>query len=129
MNRSQRRAQKKPKIPAYRKLTIEERKEKLIKNGITPEDLKRSYENGYRQGFAEASPSTFKIIYAAVCLVLNAMHGFGMKRCRDVLNAVDACVVDQLTSEEAIEAVYEKIGLEIDFGEPLDARVRERGAT
>lgn len=129
MNRSQRRALKKPKIPAYRKLTIEERKEKLMKNGITPEDLKRSYENGYRHGFSEASPSTFKIIYAAVCLVLNAMHGFGMKRCRDVLNAVDACVVDQLTSEEAIEAVYDKIGLEIDFGEPLDARIKERGAT
>jgi hypothetical protein len=60
-------------------MTIEERKEKLMRNGITPEDLKRSYENGYRHGFAEASPATFKIIYAAVCLVLNKMHGFGMK--------------------------------------------------
>lgn len=127
MNRQQRRAQKKEKVPAYRKMTIEERKEKLMRNGITPEDLKNSYENGYKHGFADASPTTFKIIYAAVCLVLNEMHGFGMKRCRDVLNAVDACVIDQLTSTEAIEAVYEKIGLEIDFGETLDDRVKERG--
>ena len=71
MNRQQRRAQKKPKVPEYRKLTIEQRKERLVKNGITPEDLKRAYDNGFKQGFAEASPSTFKIIYAAVCLVLN----------------------------------------------------------
>ena len=103
MNRRERRAQKKVKAPSYHRLTIEERKEKLMKNGITPEDLKRSYENGYRHGFAEASPATFKIIYAAVCLTLNEMHGFGMKRCRDVLIAVDACVVDQLTSAEAID--------------------------
>ena len=126
MNRRERRAQKKVKAPSYHRLTIEERQEKLMKNGITPEDLKRSYENGYRHGFAEASPATFKIIYAAVCLTLNEMHGFGMKRCRDVLNAVDACVVDHLTSAEAIEAVYKKIGLEIDFGETLDERVKER---
>lgn len=126
MNRRERRAQKKVKAPSYHRLTIEERQEKLMKNGITPEDLKRSYENGYRHGFAEASPATFKTIYAAVCLTLNEMHGFGMKRCRDVLNAVDACVVDQLTSAEAIEAVYKKIGLEIDFGETLDERVKER---
>ena len=127
MNRQQRRAQKKEKKPSYHNLTIEERKEKLMRNGITPEDLKRAYDNGYKHGFADASPSTFKIIYAAVCLVLNEKHGFGMKRCRDVLNAVDACVIDQMTSTEAIEAVYEKIGLEIDFDETLDERVKERG--
>lgn len=127
MNRQQRRAQKKEKVPAYRKMTIEERKEKLMRNGITPEDLKRSYDNGYKHGFADASPTTFKIIYAAVCLVLNEKHGFGKKRCRDVLNDVDARVIDYLTSAEAVEAVYEKIGLEIDFGEIIGDRVKERG--
>lgn len=127
MNRQQRRAQKKEKVPAYHRLTIEERKEKLMRNGITPEDLTRAYENGYNHGFSDACPSTFKSIYAAVCLVLNEKHGFGRKRCRDVLNAVDTCVIDQLTSTEAIDAVYEKIGLELDFGETLDDRVKERG--
>lgn len=107
-------------------MTLEQRKDALVRNGITPEDLKRSYENGYKHGFTDACPSTFKTVYAAVCLVLNKMHGFGMKRCRDVLNAVDACVIDQMTSSEAIEAVYEKIGLVIDFGEAIDGRVKER---
>lgn len=46
MNRQQRRAQKKEKVPSYHKLTIEERKEKLMRNGITPEDLHRVKERG-----------------------------------------------------------------------------------
>lgn len=33
MNRSERRAQKKTKVPAYRNMTIEQRKEKLKERG------------------------------------------------------------------------------------------------
>lgn len=129
MNREQRRQQKRaaknqPKKPEYKAMTKQERMDALVRNGITIKDLEKSYADGYNKGFSEACPSTFKTIYAAICLVLNEMHGFGRKRCMDVLNAVDACVIQQLTSVEAIEEVYNRMGLILDFNEGFE-RVRE----
>lgn len=106
-------------------MTVEERKEALVKNGITPEDLRKTYENGWKQGFNAATMPVVKTVYAAACLALNELEGYGRKRCKRFLQALDARVIDTLTSTEAVEAVYDKIGLEIDFKEPLD-RIEER---
>lgn len=130
MNREQRRAQKRKErqqrnpAPAYRPLTKQEKIDALIKNGITVKDLEKNYNDGYKAGFADAAPSTFKTIYAAICLVLNEKYGFGRKRCHDVLNAVDKCVTESLTSMELIEEVWERIGLYIDFNDGIE-RIKE----
>lgn len=53
MNREQRRKAKKQaprKTPAYRRMTIEERKDALVKNGITPKDLEEQYARGRDDG-------------------------------------------------------------------------------
>lgn len=132
MNRKDRRKQMrankhqvKPKKPEYKSMTKDQMIDALCKNGITPKDLEKSYADGYNAGFSEACPATFETIYAAVCLVLNEKHGFGRKRCMNTLNAIDQCVTEQLSSKEAIDAVYERMGLYLDFGEPFD-RVREK---
>ena len=131
MNRKERRDQMraqrhqaKPKKPEYKSMTKEERMDALCKNGITVKDLEQEFEKGYNAGFAEACPATFETIYAAVCLVLNEKHKFGRKRCMDVLNAIDQCVIESLTSKEAIDAVYERMGLIINFESPFD-RIEE----
>lgn len=126
MNRQQRRAQQKAqkrqqkKQPAYKHLTIEERKDALVKNGITVADLEENYNKGYDEGFKIASGPVIKTCYAAVCLALNELHGFGRKRCYDVLQSVDDKILTSLTSMEIIDDVFQKIGLEIDFNDPFD---------
>lgn len=133
MNREQRRAQKKaqrgqpkPKQPQYLRMTKEQRMDALVKNGITIKDLEENYNKGYEAGFAVASGPVIKTCYAAVCLALNELHGFGMKRCKDVLNLVDEKILFSLTSMEAIEKVWQKIGLQIDFNEVVSDRITER---
>ena len=124
LNRAQRRAQEKKnrskKVPAYKKMTRDERKAALVKNGITIADLEKEYEVGFEAGFNAASPSVIKTIYAAVALAANDLHGFGKKRIQALLRAVDDYVVDSLTSEEIINEVWNKIGLKLDFDDPLD---------
>lgn len=133
MNREQRRAQKKaqrgqpkPKQPQYLRMTKQQRMDALVKNGITIKDLEENYNKGYEAGFAIASGPVIKTCYAAVCLALNELHGFGMKRCKDVLNLVDEKILFSLTSMETIEEVWQKIGLQIDFNEVVSDRITER---
>lgn len=133
MNREQRRAQKKaqrgqpkPKQPQYLRMTKQQRMDALVKNGITIKDLEENYNEGYEAGFAVASGPVIKTCYAAVCLALNELHGFGMKRCKDVLNLVDEKILFSLTSMETIEEVWQKIGLQIDFNEVVSDRITER---
>lgn len=130
MNREERRRQKRaeknqPRKPEYKSMTKQQKMDALIKNGITPKDIEKSYSDGYNAGFSDACPATFKTIYAAVCLALNEMHGFGAKRCRDILKMVDSKVIYSLTSEEAIQAVYDRMGLTLNFDEPFE-RIGEK---
>lgn len=127
MGRKERRTMQKAikqTVPRSMLLTKEQRIEALVKNGITPRDLEKEYERGFKAGFREAAPATFKAVYAAVCVALHDLHGFGHDRCAKVLMAVDDIVVNALTSEEIIEEVWQKIGLRLNFGEPFD-RIEE----
>lgn len=124
MNRQQRRAQQKA-VPGYLRGSKEDKIKALLKNGITPQDLEQEYRKGFEAGFKAAAPATFKAIYAAVCLALHDLHGFGRKRCAQVLTTVDGHVLETLTSEELIDDVWSKIGLQLAFNEPFD-RIEER---
>ena len=123
MNRQQKRAAKKAK-PAWARLSVDERKAKLIRNGITPDDLKQEYTKGHSDGVSAGVEATFKTVYAATCLAMHRKYGFGKKRCEDVLTEIDSIVLNELTSEETIEKVWNEIGLRILFKEPFD-RIEE----
>lgn len=119
-NRAARRAEKKKK-PAYmRNLTAYEIQKRFVQQGISPKDLEEEYRRGYSAGWREAGNPVVKGVYAAVCLVMHEMHGFGRKRCRDLLCAIDQNLLYQLTTEEAIDEVWNKIGLKLEFDEALD---------
>lgn len=101
--------------------------QRIQKNGITLEDVKRAEEKSYAQGVQAGIENTMKTCYAAICLALNELHGFGTKRCKDVLNAVDEKVVMALTSDEAVDEVYRRMGLVIRFNAgPLEERIEEK---
>lgn len=119
MNRAQKRAKRK-ETPRYLRTTKEQRVKSLIRNGITIEDLDKEYHNGWDAGFAEAAPCVVKTAYAAICLALQESRGFGQEECADVLQRVDDHILHSLTSAEAIEEVWNRIGLRINFNEPFE---------
>lgn len=120
MNRQQRRAVKPKKKPIWHGLTKEEKQEKLFRNGITIKDLEANYAKGFDAGFAAASEPIVRTLYAAVCLTLNELHGFGRERCMKVLQVLDNHLLTTLASDEAIDEVYKRMKLEINFAEPFD---------
>lgn len=128
MNRQQRRAQQRA-TPGYLRGTKEQKIKALLKNGITPEDLEKEYQKGFEAGFKAGAPVAFKAIYAAVCMALHDLHGFGHDRCAKVLMAVDEHVANSLTSEELIDEAWKKVGLYLNFDEPFDRIEDARRAT
>ena len=137
MNRQQRREQMREerrealKIPLHKRQKMMADAEararlltQLVQNGITPEDLKKNYDIGYSDGYRSAGEEIIKSCYAAVCATLEELHGFKRKRCLEILNAVDKRILYTLNSQEAIDEVYDRIGLKLNFKDPF-YRVQE----
>lgn len=123
-------------IQAFWNLSPEERQQRIQddktlssiqRNGITIEDLDRAAQEGYRDGNRIGAENTMKICYAAVALTLHERLGYGKKRCMDFLNAMDEKVIYSLDSAEAMQQVFDDIGLQLRFrGDPLDDRIIEK---
>ena len=100
--------------------------QRIYKNGITLEDMKQAEDEAYKNGVRNGIESTMKTCYAAICLAMHELHGFGKKRCARVLNRVDETILLTLTSQDAIDEVYKTIKLKIDFREQIPGeRVQE----
>lgn len=110
----------KTKIEAMKQKKMDE----LQRNGITLADLQANYDKGYHDGFKKAAEPIVRGCYAGVCLALNDLYGFGHKRCADVLNALDQHITMTLSTVEAIDEVWERMGLKLDFNDPF-TRVQE----
>lgn len=89
--------------------------ERINRNGITVEDMHRVETDAYADGVRDGKEATIRTCFAAVCLTLHDLHGFGKKRCSDVLNGVYEKLTMALTSEDAIQEVYDTMGLQIRF--------------
>lgn len=114
--------------PKWHKASPYERMTELYKNGITMKDMDKAFEEGRQKGAIAASNATIKTIYAGLCLALNAEFGFGARRCLRVLHRVDQTLMETLTSEEAVQAVWDKLKLKLNFDEPFD-RLEEMDAS
>ena len=95
-------------------------KARLERNGITAEDLKRNYDLGWQDGFQEGQEATTKVVLAALCMALHEQFGFGTTRCHRVLTDTINRVIYNMDSKEAVDEVYEKIGLRIRPSDPID---------
>lgn len=113
-------------VTEYKRAELEAKQvvmERLQRNGITVDDLKANYDKGWDAGFRVAAEPTIKACYAAICLAASELYGFGQKRCCDLLNAVDQKIIYSLSSQDVIDEVLHKLGLEIDFKEAIDDRI------
>ena len=89
--------------------------ERINRNGITVEDMHNVETNAYNDGLRDGKEATIRTCFAAICLTLHEIHGFGKKRCSDVLNDVYERLTVALTSDDAIQEVYDTMGLQIRF--------------
>lgn len=99
---------------------------KIEKNGITVEDLDKKYRIGLKEGISIGKMQTIKMCYAAICLSLKENFGFGTKRCLKTLLDVDKHIMYDLSTYDAIERVWDEIGLQINFNEDFDDRIEEK---
>lgn len=99
-------------------------KAKLERNGITMEDVDKAGKDGYVQGYEAAGCDTVRACYAAICLALKEVHGFGKKRCTEVLRKVDDIILYRLTGQELVDQVWDEMGLRLEFNAPFD-RIEE----
>lgn len=124
MNRKDRRAEEKKRRaakkrePGYKKLTKQQRIDALIKNGITIKDLEKSYNEGYEKGWQDAIAGTYQICFAAACQALGDLYAYDRNKLYDVLCRMQDHIIDTFTSTEAVQAVYKRFGLELDFEDP-----------
>lgn len=127
--REERRAAYRALSPAEkaRMKTVQDAKARIERNGITLEDMKANYHLGWGDGYKAAGEQVVRSCYAAICLALNELHGFGEKRCLAVLRNIDEKIMYSLDSAEAIQQVYDRMGLELDFTTPFGGeRINEK---
>ena len=118
-----------PEAERQKRIAENEQIKHIQRNGITIDDLDRAAQRGYQDGAKVGAENTMRNIYAAVALTLHEMYGFGKTRCGKVLNEIDQKVIYALDSKEAIQKVWDDIGLTITFdGDPLEERITEKGA-
>lgn len=126
------REQRQRAIDAFWRLSPEERQrriadqaavERIQKNGITLEDMYNAENDAYAKGIKAGKEATVRTCFAAICMSLHELHGFGKERCAKVLNDVYDKLTLALTSEDAIQEVYDTIGLEIHFNDDISEDV------
>ena len=136
--RERSREQRQKALDAFWALTPEERQrrmedneafQRISRNGITIEDMHKAEEEAYADGIKAGKEATVRTCFAAICLSLHELHGFSKKRCSRVLNDVYDKLCFALTSQDAIQEVYDTMGLQITFnGDVTQDAVTEKGA-
>lgn len=118
MNRQDRRKAQKNRH-GYRKLSPEQWRAQMAKNGITPEDMNREFRRGWDDGWKAAHDSTAKLLVGSLCLALMEEHGFDKAKLTKLLEKMDELMLKSLTSDAALNAAFARMGLDIDPEDPF----------
>ena len=86
--------------------------------------LAKAMADSEKEARNQAVEYCFHSIYAAVLLAAQEVYGFGHKRAWRLLKRADEIICTVLDSEEIIQEVWERMGLEINFREGVE-RIRE----
>ena len=113
MNNRADRRKKRKELPRYERImTPEQQLNALIKNGITPKNLKDEYHRGYEKGYEDAKEFVGFSMCAALGLAMNDLYGFGKKRVTRTINLAAQYMFNAFTEREIMEEVYNRIGFE-----------------
>lgn len=116
-----------------RKLERQQREEELIKAKVaafrkTNLMGEACYQEGYNAGWYDKWQFTLKDCYCAFALALKDYEGYGRKRLARVLRRVEHYIVNELTTEEMIDQVFERFRIRLNFEETFpEDRIEEVG--
>lgn len=89
--------------------------EKLERNGITAEDLRREYERGRKESIDALTDFTQKMMYCGFALALKREYKFGPERVLRTMRAADQIILEELTTPDIIDRVSRELGIEVRF--------------
>lgn len=81
---------------------------------------KKQYMRTRQEGFQRGVEQTTSALFAAVALAAHREFKFGANRCARLLNEAYHIMLEQISSKEALDAVWQEVGLRINFEEPFD---------
>ena len=100
----------------YMNLVLEQRLQRakqMARNGITEDDLRKAYNDGYHASRKELTRFTMQMFYSAAALALHRLHGFGATRIYRVLDAIQQTMVEEITTCDILARCRRETGVEI----------------
>lgn len=100
--------------PYYMKNVSNASKEKHArweKNGITKADVDEAWKKGYRRCAHELAIRYETLAFAAVCIALHDVCGFGPKRIERVVTDMYRVVTEEITKEDLVERCARETGV------------------
>ena len=88
--------------------------------------FEKGYEEGREEGFKQSAMTTIQRTYGAILCAAHELFGFGQDRGVRLLNRMHEVLVEMLTDEELAQRVLDEVGVEIDWGQPVElAKLKE----
>lgn len=82
--------------------------------------FEKGYEEGREEGFKQSAMTTIQRTYGAILCAAHELLGFGQERGIRLLNRMHEVLVEMLTDEELAQRVLDEVGVEIDWGQPIE---------
>ena len=82
--------------------------------------FEKGYEEGREEGFKQSAMTTIQRTYGAILCAAHELFGFGQERGIRLLNRMHEVLVEMLTDEELAQGVLDEVGVEIDWGQPIE---------
>lgn len=124
LNRQMRRQQERQAMRNWRKSSDHDRISALQRNGITVQELDKSYEDGYREGYGYASEAFMKLMYAAIAQELDEA-GNDRDEIVSFLHGVDHRFAVMYDADDEIQDVYDRIGIRLNIDRNAIDRIEE----
>ena len=123
MNRAMRRKQVRDQMHEWVRTGKQEQVQRLVRNGITQQDLDECYDKGHEEGYKHGTDKTLRTVYAGVVLQL-LENGYENDDAIRFLRDLDNRLITSIDAGEDIEEVFEKTGILLMLKEDFD-RVKE----
>lgn len=116
LNRQQRRAAKRAaprKKPEAHKLTAEQRRAAMERNGITQRDLSHAYEQGLNERTAQIVDYSYAFLYSACAITLHRRLEWGEDEIYDFLTAMQNTMMMSIDTEDIREICRRETGIDV----------------
>lgn len=98
----------------------------IVQQGITPKQLEEEFDRGWRKGYKDAAMPTSRAAMAAAILALGEVFGFSDEQCVLFLDEMFRHMMTAIGDDDLVEEAFERVGVEIDWGNPVDGVTRTR---